>query len=138
MLLTIVGIAVLAATAGAAAAANGGFAPVPPESPNAARTATAYYVILGFTGAIFILVETLLVAFVWKYRSRGRARTVEGSQVHGHTRLELIWTVIPVIILCVIGLVVFYELPGISSAPDRKSTRLNSSHTATSRMPSSA
>ena len=116
MLLTFVGIAVLA-SAGVAAAANGGFAPVTPESPNAARTATAYYVILGFTGAIFILVETLLVVFVWKYRSRGRARTVEGSQVHGHTRLELIWTVIPVIILCVIGLVVFYELPGISSAP---------------------
>jgi cytochrome c oxidase subunit II len=116
LLLTFVGIAVLA-TAGVAAASNGGFAPVTPESPNAARTTTAYYVILGFTGAIFILVETLLVVFVWKYRSRGRARTVEGLQVHGHTRLELIWTVIPVIILCVIGLVVFYELPGISSAP---------------------
>jgi cytochrome c oxidase subunit 2 len=37
--------------------------------------------------------------------------------VHGHRRLELIWTVIPVIILCIIGLVVFYELPGIANAP---------------------
>ena len=112
----LVAVAVLA-TAGVAAASNGGFAPVAPNSPNASRTDTAYYVILAFTGAIFVLVESLLVAFVWKYRSRGRARTVEGAQVHGHTRLELIWTVIPVIILCVIGLVVFYELPGISSAP---------------------
>ena len=111
LLLMLVAVAVLA-TAGVAAAANGGFAPVTPESPNATRTTTAYYVILGFTGAIFVLVESLLVVFIWKYRSRGRARTVEGAQVHGHTRLELIWTVIPVIILCVIGLVVFYELPG--------------------------
>ncbi len=112
----LVAVAVLA-TAGAAAAANGGFAPPAPHSPNAARTTTAYYVILGFTGAIFLLVESLLVTFVWKYRSRGRGRTVDGAQVHGHTRLELIWTVIPVIILCVIGLVVFYELPGIANAP---------------------
>jgi cytochrome c oxidase subunit 2 len=116
LLLTFVGVAVLA-TAGVAAAANGGFTPPAPHSPNAARTNDAYYVILGFTGAIFLLVESLLVTFVWKYRSRGRGRTTEGVQVHGHTRLELVWTVIPVIILCVIGLVVFYELPGISNAP---------------------
>jgi cytochrome c oxidase subunit 2 len=116
LLMLVVGIAVLA-TAGVAAAANGGFTPVTPHSPNAARTNEVYYVILGFTGAIFLLVETLLVVFVWKYRRRGRPRTADGAQVHGHTRLELIWTVIPVIILCVIGIVVFYELPGISNAP---------------------
>jgi cytochrome c oxidase subunit 2 len=105
------------ATAGVAAAANGGFTPVQPESPNASHTQTAYYLILGFTGAIFVLVEGLLVVFVWKYRSRGRARTVEGAQVHGHTRLELIWTALPVLILAVIAGFVFYELPSIDSAP---------------------
>ena len=105
------------ATAGVAAASNGGFTPVTPESPNASHTQTAYYVILGFTSAIFILVEGLLVAFIVKYRQRGRSRAVEGAQVHGHTRLELIWTVIPVVILCVIGIVVFVELPRINDAP---------------------
>jgi cytochrome c oxidase subunit 2 len=105
------------ATAGVAAASNGGFAPVEPASPNASHTLTAYYVILGFTAAIFLLVESLLVVFVVKYRRRGRAREVEGAQVHGHTRLELIWTVIPVLILCAIGIVVFIELPKIRSAP---------------------
>jgi cytochrome c oxidase subunit 2 len=105
------------ATAGVAAAANGGFTPVSPESPNASHTQTAYYVILGFTSAIFVLVEGLLVVFIVKYRRRGRGRAVEGAQVHGHTRLELIWTVIPVLILCAIGVVVFVELPNIDSAP---------------------
>jgi cytochrome c oxidase subunit 2 len=105
------------ATAGVAAAANGGFTPVTPESPNASHTQTAYYVILGFTSAIFLLVEGLLVVFIVKYRRRGRGRAVEGAQVHGHTRLELIWTVIPVLILCVIGVVVFVELPKINDAP---------------------
>jgi len=110
-------VLVALATAGVAAAGNGGFAPVTPASPNATHIQHAYYLILGFTVAIFILVESLLVIFIVKYRSRGRPRTVEGAQVHGHTRLELIWTVFPVVILAIIAAFVFYELPNIDSAP---------------------
>jgi cytochrome c oxidase subunit 2 len=110
-------VLVALATAGVAAAGNGGFAPVPPASPNAVHIQHAYFLILGFTVGIFILVESLLVVFIVKYRSRGRPRTVEGAQVHGHTRLELIWTVFPVVILAIIAGFVFYELPNIDSAP---------------------
>jgi cytochrome c oxidase subunit 2 len=113
----VLAMLVALATAGVAAASNGGFTPVTPESPNASHTEHAYYLILGFTAAIFVLVESLLVVFVWKYRSRGRDRAVEGAQVHGHTRLELIWTAFPVVILAVIAAFVFYELPSIDSAP---------------------
>jgi cytochrome c oxidase subunit II len=113
----IFAVLVALATAGVAAAGNGGFAPVPPASPNAVHIQHAYYLILGFTMAIFILVESLLVVFIVKYRSRGRSRAVEGAQVHGHTRLELIWTVFPVLILAIIAGFVFYELPNIDSAP---------------------
>ncbi|HEU5214094.1 MAG TPA: cytochrome c oxidase subunit II [Gaiellaceae bacterium] len=113
----VLAVLVALATAGVAAAGNGGFAPVAPASPNAEHTRTAYWVIFGFTAAIFLIVEGLLVVFVVKYRQRGRARAVEGAQVHGHTRLEVIWTVIPVVILCVIGIVVFLELPQIRGAP---------------------
>jgi cytochrome c oxidase subunit II len=113
----VLAVLVALATAGVAAAANGGFTPVQPESPNASHTQTAYYVVLAFTSAIFVVVEGALVAFIVKYRRRGRSRELEGAQIHGHTRLELIWTVIPVVILCVIGVVVFLELPKISDAP---------------------
>ena len=110
-------LAVVLATAGAAAAANGGFTPQYAHSPNTHRTNTVYYVVLGFTSAIFLIVEAALVLFIVKYRSRGRTRTVEGAQVHGNTRLELLWTVIPVLILAVIAAIVFVELPGIANAP---------------------
>jgi cytochrome c oxidase subunit II len=113
----VLAVLVALATAGVAAAANGGFTPVQPESPNASHTQNAYYLILGFTSAIFVLVESLLIVFVWKYRSRGRPRTVEGAQVYGHTRLELMWTAFPVLILAVIAAFVFYELPSVDSAP---------------------
>jgi cytochrome c oxidase subunit II len=105
------------ATAGVAAAANGGFTPPAAHSPNAAHINSAYYLIFGFTAAIFLIVEVALVFFIFRYRSRGRSRTVEGSQVHGHTRLEVIWTVVPVVILGVIGGFVFWNLPKIADVP---------------------
>jgi cytochrome c oxidase subunit 2 len=114
--LAVVGVAALA-TAEIAAAANGGFTPQFAHSPNAHRTNDAYWLVLGFTVAIFILVEGLLVAFVVKYRARGRSRTIEGSQVHGHSRIEVVWTAIPLVIITIIFGFVFYKLPGISTAP---------------------
>jgi cytochrome c oxidase subunit II len=113
----VLAVLVALATAGVAAAANGGLTPVEPASPNATHIQHAYYLILGLTAGIFVLVESLLVVFVIKYRSRGRPRAVEGAQVLGHTRLELIWTAFPVVILAVIAAFVFYELPNIDSAP---------------------
>jgi cytochrome c oxidase subunit II len=100
-----------------ALAGNGGFAPVPPESPNAERITTTYWVIVVFTGAIFVLVEGSLIYFIVKYRRRGRPVELEGPQIRGHNRLELAWTVAPVVILAIIGSVVFYELPGIQDTP---------------------
>jgi len=105
------------ATAGIAAAGNGGLAPVTPHSPNAVRITDTYWVVFGFTAFVFVLIESLLVIFIVKYRSRGRSRAVEGAQVHGHTRLELLWTVFPVLILAAIAVVVFWELPSIDHQP---------------------
>lgn len=51
-----------------------------------------YVLILWITAAIFILVEAALVLFVIRYRHReGR----KAAYIHGHTRAEVIWTVIP-------------------------------------------
>ena len=101
-----------------AVAGNGGIAPPEPASPNAERSRDAYWVVLAFTGAIFVLVEGLLIAFVLRYRGRRRPREAEGPQIIGHNRLELIWTVLPVLILVFIGGVVFYKLPGIKDIPE--------------------
>jgi cytochrome c oxidase subunit II len=103
--------------AGAALAGNGGFAPQTPHSPNAGRINDSYKLIALFTGIILVLVETALIVFVVRYRNRGRPRDAEGPQVRGHTRLELIWTVIPVLILAAIASFVFYKLPGIEDVP---------------------
>jgi len=113
----IVAAATALALGGIAAAGNGGLLPPSPHSPNAHRITQAYIFVLVFTGIIFLLVEGALVAFVLKYRRGRRARTVEGPQIHGSTRLEIIWTVVPVLILATIGTFVFYKLPGIRNPP---------------------
>jgi cytochrome c oxidase subunit 2 len=115
--------AVALATAGLAAAADGGFQPEDAHSPNVHHINTAYWVIFIFTTVIFLIVETALVVFIIRYRARGRARTTEGLQVHGNTRLEIIWTVIPVVIIAIIGTVVFILLPKITP-PARAATTL--------------
>ena len=111
--LTCVALVALA-LAGTAAAGNGGLAPPSPASPGAAHIRSVYWLILGVTAAIFLIVEVTLVLFVVRYRSRGRARDVEGAQIRGHTKLELAWTAGPVLILAMIVSFVFYEISGIN------------------------
>jgi len=103
--------------ADAALAGNGGFAPEPPASANASRISDTYWFIFGFAAAIFLLVEGALILFIVRYRRRGRPRDAEGPQIHGSTRLELMWTVGPVLILAAIAAFVFYKLPGIKNVP---------------------
>jgi cytochrome c oxidase subunit 2 len=105
------------ALAGVALAGNGGFAPETPESPNADRINASYVWIASFALAIFVVVEGALLWFVLRYRRRNRPRTAEGPQIHGATRLELIWTAIPVLILVAIAGFIFYKLPGIEDVP---------------------
>ena len=99
------------------ALAGAGRAYPPAGSPNAGGIRDLYWVVLGVTGVIFVIVEGALILFVVRFRSRGRARSAEGPQIRGHTRLELIWTAIPVLILAGIITVVFYKLPGIKDTP---------------------
>jgi cytochrome c oxidase subunit 2 len=115
-----VALGAVLALASVAYAGNGGFAPATPHSPNAKRINDSYVWISIFTGAIFVLVEGALILFVFKYRRRGRPRTAEGPQIHGATRLELIWTAVPVLILAAIASFIFYKLPGIQDVPSAK------------------
>jgi cytochrome c oxidase subunit 2 len=117
LLLACLSLAALAVVfAGAAAAGNGGVAP-PAETPQAHGIQDIYWILLGVTGVIFVLVEGALLLFVVRFRNAGRPRDAEGPQIRGHTRLELLWTTIPVLILAGIIAVVFYKLPGIKDIP---------------------
>jgi cytochrome c oxidase subunit II len=110
-------LAALALVLAGTAFADVGRGVPPADSPNAGGIRDLYWVVLAVTGVIFVIVEGALILFIVRFRNRGRARNAEGPQIRGHTRLELIWTAVPVVILAGIIAVVFYKLPGIQDVP---------------------
>lgn len=113
----VLAVALLSA---AAAAANNGLSPVEPESPNAEAIRTTYWVILIITAVIFLLVETALLVFIIRFRSRRRGRDQEAPQIHGATKLETSFTIVPVLILFGIMAFVFVKLPTIKDVPSAR------------------
>lgn len=59
-----------------------------------------FYLILVFTGVAFVLTEGLLLLFVFLYRRRQGRRA---TYTHGNNTLEVIWTVVPAILLVVLA-----------------------------------
>ena len=114
-LLAFAAVSLLAAVAAPGASAQ--LTPGDPNSPNAEGIRDSFLFVSIFVVAIFVLVEVLLVAFVWKYRRRQRDRFEDGVQIHGSTRLELMWTAAPFLVLIAIATFVFVELPGITNVP---------------------
>jgi cytochrome c oxidase subunit II len=60
-----------------------------------------FRLILWITGTIFVVVEFLLLLFVFRYRRREGRRA---RYTHGNNRLEVIWTIIPAFICVVLAL----------------------------------
>jgi cytochrome c oxidase subunit 2 len=111
-------LAVLAslALAGSALAA-GGLTPESSDSPNAAGIHRSYLLVGFVTLFVFLLVEGVLIAFVIKFRRGKRTRLDDGPQIHGSTKLELIWTVAPAVALAAIAAFVLATLPEIRDVP---------------------
>ena len=95
-------------------AENAGLTPVDPKSPNAEAINDTYYLLLGVTGIVFFAVEIALVVFLVRYRRRDRPVDEEGPQIHGNTRLELLWTIVPVFLVTIVVGYVFYKLPDVT------------------------
>jgi cytochrome c oxidase subunit 2 len=78
-----------------------------PESTPADSIFRLSLLILSITGVIFLIVFSLLVYSVARFRGRGGDEGREPPQVYGSNQVELAWTVIPVLIV----LVLFLPLP---------------------------
>jgi cytochrome c oxidase subunit II len=72
-------------------------------STQAHNTDTLYHVLVIASVPIFVLVVTVILFSVWQFRMRPGQELQDGPPIHGNTRLEVIWTAIPALIL--LGLV---------------------------------
>jgi cytochrome c oxidase subunit II len=73
--------------------------------------------VLAVTALIFVVVGTLLVYSVVKFRSKASDAGREPAQVYGSTQIELAWTVIPVLIVAVLFLATARVIHAIQDAP---------------------
>jgi cytochrome c oxidase subunit II len=73
--------------------------------------------VLEVTAAIFLVVFTLLMYAVVKFRRKKTADGREPAQVYGSSQLELAWTVVPVLIVVVLFLAAARVIASIQNAP---------------------
>jgi cytochrome c oxidase subunit 2 len=62
---------------------------------------------------VFVLVQTVVLYCVWKFRMRPGEELVDGPPIHGNTRLEIVWTAIPAILLvglCSYAYIVLHDI----------------------------
>jgi cytochrome c oxidase subunit 2 len=76
--------------------------------------------VLGVTGLIFLIVFSLLIYALVKFRSRKAEAEREPAQVYGSTQIELAWTVIPILIVAVLFAATARMIHAIQDAPEPK------------------
>jgi cytochrome c oxidase subunit II len=68
-------------------------------SVQAGRVHTLYYVLIFATVPIFVLVVTVILFSVGRFRMRPGDELKDGPPIHGNTRLEVVWTAFPAILI---------------------------------------
>jgi cytochrome c oxidase subunit II len=68
-------------------------------SRQAGNLHTLYYVLLIASVPVFVLVETVVLYSVWKFRLRPGDEKKDGPPIHGSTRLEVVWTALPALLI---------------------------------------
>jgi cytochrome c oxidase subunit 2 len=114
LLAAFVGLAAVALTATPALALGGtGLSPLVPDgrSENGHNIYWLYtYLISPFAIFVFVLVEVLLLLIIIRFRRRRQPTDYKPPQWHGNRWFEISWTIVPFLILCVIGYYSFVEL----------------------------
>jgi cytochrome c oxidase subunit 2 len=107
-------LAVLVGLVAAPAASADLLTPESGGSPNADQIDSLYKIVFGIAAVIFVVVESILLYSLFKFRARKGA---VAAQIHGNTRLEIGWTVGAAVVLVVVAVVTFFKLPTINN-PD--------------------
>jgi cytochrome c oxidase subunit II len=98
-----VGTIAVLATAVLLTACSGDQSALDPAGPYAQGPHDLIIPVMIIALVVFVLVQGLIVYSSWRYREREDDDGSLPVQVHGNTRLEIVWTVIPAVILAIIA-----------------------------------
>jgi len=88
-----------------------------PESTPASAIVDLSMLVLSVTGVIFVVVASLLVYAIVKFRATAANADREPAQVYGSTQIELAWTIVPVLIVLVLFAATARVIHAIQDAP---------------------
>jgi cytochrome c oxidase subunit II len=86
-----------------------------PAGPVAEKQAELFWMVFWIAVVVFVLVEGALVFALWRFRRRSADDTPK--QVHGNTRLEIGWTVIPALLLAGVAVPTVGTIFDLAEAP---------------------
>lgn len=86
-------------------------------STQAKKIDTFWDVLIIFSVPVFVLVTTVVLFAVRDFRMRPGQEQLDGPPIHGNTRLEVVWTAIPAIILIGLCTYAYLVLHDIEKAP---------------------
>jgi cytochrome c oxidase subunit 2 len=115
----MVGIGVVASILGIAAGLLIDWFPIA-ASDEAKPIDTLWDVLIIFSVPVFVGVTVVVLFSVWKFGMRPGEENLDGPPIHGNTRLEVIWTAIPAIILvglCTYAFVVLEDVEAVEGRP---------------------
>ncbi|MBW3592750.1 MAG: cytochrome c oxidase subunit II, partial [Actinobacteria bacterium] len=96
---------------------RGGVAPPEAATESGEAINQLYWVVTTIAAVVFVLVEAALLFFIFRFRRRpGVPADAEGPQIHGNTRLEVIWTVVPTIILIALAVFTIAKIPDVEAS----------------------
>ena len=87
-----------------------------PESTPAKAISDFSIFVLIITGIIFVVVFTLLVYSISKFRANAENANREPAQVYGSTQIEMAWTIIPILIVVVLVLATARTIHAVQDA----------------------
>jgi cytochrome c oxidase subunit 2 len=96
--------------------------PVAPASDGAEQISQLFWFTLILATIVFVLVEGLLIYSSLRFRRRTPLPTVEPPQIHGNTRLEVMWATVPALILVGLFGITVTRLGELSTIPTDPST----------------
>jgi cytochrome c oxidase subunit 2 len=85
-------------------------------SKQGAKIDTLWDVLIVCSVPVFVLVEVVVLYSAWRFRMRPGEELLDGPPIHGNTRLEIVWTAIPAVLLVALCSYAYITLTDIEKA----------------------
>ena len=95
----------------------------PAASTQAKKIDTLYDVLIIASVPVFVLVASMIVFSVIFFRMRPGQELQDGPPIHGNTRLEVVWTAIPALLIAGLCTYAYVVLVDIEKKPAQAATR---------------